>query len=65
MKRIYPSMKVETDDLVSVAETAKLLHLSREAIYKRIQLGHMPAIQLGGVLYLSRETVESEQAKDK
>ncbi len=33
-----------TDSLLSVAEAAKLLHLSRVTVYNEINTGHLPAI---------------------
>jgi excisionase family DNA binding protein len=46
--------KVDTEKLVTISEAAKLLKIGRMGIYQAIQRGRLPAIKLGGVLFINR-----------
>ena len=46
--------KVDTEKLVTVTEAAKLLKIGRMGVHQAIQRGRLPAIKLGGVLFIDR-----------
>jgi len=51
-------IKVTTDDLVSVAEAAKVLGRPRLTIYRWIDAGKIHGIKLGGILFIPKSEVE-------
>ena len=44
--------------LMTIPELARLLGVSRIAIYKRVKKGEIPAAKVGGMYVISDETVE-------
>lgn len=46
-----------TEKYVTVPELAKLLGVSRIAIYKRVKKGQIPATKIGGTYIITDETV--------
>ena len=46
--------KVDTANLVTVPQAAKLLKITRAAIHKAIKRGRLPHIDVGGVFLIQR-----------
>ena len=46
--------KVETEDLLTVAQAAKLLKISAAAIHKAIKRNRLPYVKLGGRFLIQR-----------
>jgi excisionase family DNA binding protein len=46
--------KIDTDELVTVAQAAKLLKISPAAIHKAIKRGRLPYLKIGGVFLVER-----------
>jgi excisionase family DNA binding protein len=51
-------IKVDTDDLLSVTDTAILLKRPRVAIYRMITRGEIQSVKLGGMIYVPRSEIE-------
>lgn len=51
-------IKVNTADLVSVAQAAKELGKPRLTIYRWVDAGKIVSIKLGGILFIPRSEVE-------
>jgi len=51
-------IKIETADLLSVIEAAKLLGRPRITLYKWIGNKTIASIRLGGVIYIPRSEIE-------
>jgi excisionase family DNA binding protein len=56
--------RVDTEKLVTVSEAAGLLKIGRMGIHQAIQRGRLPAIKLGGVLFINRSDL-SKYEKSK
>ena len=52
------SIKVTTDDLLSVGRAAKSLNVSRVTAYQWIKDGKLNTIKLGGILFVPISEVE-------
>jgi len=46
--------RVDTDKLLTMTEAARLLKIGRTGIHQAIQRGRLPAIKLGGLLFINR-----------
>lgn len=57
------SIRITTDDLLSVGRTAKVLGISRRALYNWIDDNKLVTIKLGGILFVP--TSEVERLKNK
>ena len=58
-------IKVSTDDLLSVAQAAKLLRKPRMAIYRWVDAKKIVGIKLGGILFIPKTEIkrlEKEEA---
>ena len=53
---------INTDDILSVAETAKILNKPPLTIYRWIAGNKITAIRLGGVLFVPRSEIERVQS---
>jgi len=51
-------IRVKTDDLVSVADAAKILGRPRLTIYRWIDAGKIVGIKLGGIIFIPKSEVE-------
>lgn len=54
----------QTDDIMTVAEVAKLLKLKPGTIYKLSQSGEIPSCKIGGSWRYSRKAIESWLVSD-
>lgn len=52
------SIKVTTDDLLSVGRAAKSLNISRVWLYELIKDGKVNTIRLGGILFVPKSELE-------
>lgn len=52
------SIKVTTDDLMSVGRAAKALNKSRVTLYQWIKDNKVNTIKLGGILFVPKSEVE-------
>ena len=57
------SIKVTSDDLMSVGRAAKVLNMPRLKLYRWISAGKVVYIKLGGILFVPRSEVERLQNK--
>lgn len=55
------SIKVTTDDLMSVGRAAKALNKSRVTLYQWIKDDKLNSIRLGGILFVLKSEVERLQ----
>lgn len=53
---------IQTDDLVSVQEAARILGLSRPTVYHWINRKKVLSCRLGGTLYVLRSEIERVQS---
>jgi excisionase family DNA binding protein len=51
-------IEIDTDQLVDPQEAARILSISRIAIYKRIEAGTIGAIRIGGRFCIPRSEIE-------
>ena len=51
-------IRVKTDDLVSVADAAKILGRPRLTIYRWIDASKIVGIKLGGIIFIPKSEVE-------
>ncbi len=58
-------IRIKTDDLVSVADAAKILERPRLTIYRWMDAGKIVGIKLGGVLFIPKTEVERIKEKDR
>jgi len=59
------SIKVTTDDLLSVGRAAKSLNISRVWLYELIKNGKVNTIRLGGILFVPNSEVERLKRESK
>ena len=59
------SIKVTTDDLLSVGRAAKNLNISRVWLYHLIKDGKVNTIRLGGILFVLKSEVERLKRESK
>lgn len=52
------TIKVNTDDLVSVQDAAKQLERPRVTIYRWVEAGKIIGIKLGGILFIPKSEVD-------
>ena len=52
------SIKVTTEDLISVGRVAKELNVSRVTAYQWIKDGKLNSIKLGGILFVPKSEIE-------
>ena len=52
------SITIESPDILSVAQAAKLLRKSRLTIYRWIKANKLVSIRFGGILYVPRSEIE-------
>ncbi len=60
-------IKIHTDELMSVVQTAKELNKPRLTIYRWIEANKLIGVKLGGILFIPTsevERVKKEQAAD-
>jgi len=57
------SIKVTTDDLMSVGRAAKALNVSRVTAYQWIKDDKLNSIKLGGILFVLKSDVEALKSK--
>ncbi len=55
---------IETDSLLSVAQTAKALNKPRLTIYRWIKAEKLQAVKLGGILFIPKSEVERLKNKE-
>jgi excisionase family DNA binding protein len=53
--------KVETEKLVTVSQAAKILKIGRTGVHQAIKRGRLPAIELGGLLFINRSDLAKYQ----
>ena len=53
-----PEITVNTDDLLSVLDAARVLGRPRITIYRWVERGKINSIKLGGILFIPRTEVE-------
>ena len=53
-----PEVVINTDDLLPVAQVAKLLGRPRITIYRWIEGNKLHAVRFGGILFIPRSEVE-------
>ncbi len=61
------TIKVMTDDLLSVGKAAKALGQHRTTVYRWVEAGKIVAIKLGGILFIPKSEIErlkNEQATE-
>ncbi|MBA7563442.1 hypothetical protein ES708_05100 [subsurface metagenome] len=58
-------IRVKTDDLVSVADAAKILGRPRLTIYRWIDAGKIVGIKLGGIIFIPKSEVERLKKREK
>ena len=59
-------IKVNTDDLVSIAQAARELGKPRLTVYRWVEAGKIVSIKLGGILFIPKTEVERlKKKKDK
>lgn len=61
------TIKVMTDDLLSVGKAAKALGTSRWSVYRWIDTGKIIGIKLGGILFIPKSEIQrlkNEQATE-
>ena len=46
--------KIDTGKLVTISTAAKLLKISRTAVYKAIKRDRLTTVEIGGVLFINR-----------
>ena len=56
---------IQTDDLVSVQEAARILGLSKPTVYHWINRKKILSCRLGGTLYVLRSEIERIQSKSR
>ena len=59
------SIRVTTDDLMSVGRAAKALGISRMTLYRWIDAGNVVTIKLGGILFIPASEVNERLEKQK
>jgi len=52
------SIRITTDDLLSVGRVAKVLNVTRRTLYNWIEANKLVTIQLGGILFVPKTEVE-------
>ena len=52
------SIRVTSEDLLSVGRAAKELNISRVWLYQLIKNGKVSAIRLGGILFVPKSEIE-------
>ena len=58
-------IRVKTDDLVSVADAAKILGRPRLTIYRWIDASKIVGIKLGGIIFIPKSEVERLKKQEK
>lgn len=53
-----PSIRITTEDLLSVGRAAKVLNITRRTLYNWIEGNKLVTIQLGGILFVPKSEVE-------
>jgi excisionase family DNA binding protein len=53
----YKSMDQDNNGYFTVAEVAKILGISRIAVYKRIKVGKMPVVKIGTHFVIPKESL--------
>jgi excisionase family DNA binding protein len=51
--------RITRDDVMTAAEVADMLNLSRAAVYRLANTGQLPAVRLGRTVRFLRESVEA------
>jgi len=54
--------RVETDDLHTPAQAAKLIGINRSATYKAIEVGRLAVVWIGDRQYVTRREIERFKA---
>lgn len=57
------SIKVSSDDLMSVGRAARALGITRMTLYRWIEAGNVANIKLGGILFVPVSEVERLKKK--
>jgi len=52
------SVRVTSDDVLSVGRAAKLLECSRMTLYRRISANKIHSIKLGGIMFIPVSEIE-------
>lgn len=58
------TIKVYSDDLITVGRAAKILKLSRVCVYKRIKQGKILSLKLGDITYIPKTEIERLKPKE-
>lgn len=56
-------LSIETNSLITFAEAAKILGVSRPTIYNKVRRDHLHPVKVGSNQYLLRAEVETLKAK--
>jgi excisionase family DNA binding protein len=54
-----PQPRITRDDIMTAAEVAEMLNLSRAAVYRLANTGQIPSIRLGRTVRFLRQSVEA------
>ena len=57
--------KMEKNEYLSIAQVAKILRISRVAVYKKVKKGIIPAIKVGKIYAIPRENIIKRVRKIK
>lgn len=54
-----PPPRITRDDVMTAAQVAEMLNLSRAAVYRLANTGQIPSIRLGRTIRFLRENIEA------